>query len=675
MPARFAFEGTRASFRRSAIVGLFLSAVLAGAQGPSDQDLMSLSIEELAKTNVYSASRHLEDPRVAPSAVSIVSSEEIARYGWRTLGDILNSVRGFYTSYDRDYTYLGVRGVQRPGDYNSRILLMVNGHRLNDNVYDGALLGNEFPLDLDRIDHIEIVRGPSSSLYGTNAIFGIVNVITRRPKGGTSIEASGDSSSFLGRTGRLTGTYQKGRLSALLSGSLYRSAGQSDLFFPEFAATNRGVAVNLDGDRYTHTFADVQYGGLRVQGLFGTRTKILPTAAYSTNFDDPGTRTTDTRAYFDANYHRSLTSNTDLDVRAYYDAYRFEATYVFGSSPNRNLNFDRVSADWTGVEATVGHKMGRQRITAGANYEYSFRADQQNYNAGQPPLVNDHRTPWRAAAYGEAELNVIPKLTIHAGGRFDWFDPSGLVLSPRVAVVYQPNSRTALKYVFAKAFRAPNVYENYYSDGSSLIAPSTPLKAEHIGAHEVIFERSLTSWLRITADGFANDLKNLIDEVPNPVSGVDQFVNSGHDRGRGVEFELGAMQESGLSARASYTFSDTQNRFLHSALANSPSNMVKLHGTLPASRRAFAGLELLYTSGQTSYQGTPVPYSFLTNFTFSTTPLWGTWELSASCYNTLNQHWSSPAGPGLVQAAIPQDGRTYRFKISYRLPIGKARSK
>src|ERR1035441_10335573 len=129
---------------------LFSSCALY-AQSQSDQDVMSLSIEQLAQAKVFTASRHLEDSRQAPSSVSIIDAEEIRRYGWRTLGDVLNSLRGFYASYDRQYTYLGVRGVLRPGDYDSRILLMVNGHRLNDNVYDSAQIGREFPLDLDLI--------------------------------------------------------------------------------------------------------------------------------------------------------------------------------------------------------------------------------------------------------------------------------------------------------------------------------------------------------------------------------------------------------------------------------------------------------------------------------------------------------------------------------------------
>lgn len=634
-----------------------------------DQDLTSLTIEDLANVKVFSASRHLEDARQAPSAVSVITAEEITRYGWRTLADVLNSLRGFYTAYDRNYAYLGVRGFLRPGDYNSRILLLINGHRVNDNVYDGALIGTEFPLNLDLIDHIEVVRGPGSSLFGTNAVFGIINVITRQPKTDTMLEASGVESSFLGRTGRLTTSFQKGRLSALLSGSMYRSAGQSELFFPEFSTTNGGVAENADGDHYSQAFADLQYGAWRIQGLFGTRTKIIPTAAYETNFNDPGTRTTDTRGYVDASYHRSLSSLTDVDLRAYYDAYRYHGIYAYGAtnSAARYLNFDVGVADWSGVEATVGHQMGRQRVTAGASYEYSFRANQETYDAGQSPFLDDHRTPWLMAAYGEAELNLVPKLTIHAGGRLDYFDTFGGAFSPRLALVYSLNSRTTLKYIFGRAFRAPNAYENYYSDGTNIVTPNVPLKPEHIVSHDVVFERSLTSWLRITADGFYDRLGNLIDQTPDLATGMTHFSNVGQDRGRGVEFELEAIRASGLSGRASYTLAEAYNIIQRAPLENSPAHKAKLNAAIPVTSRAFAGLELLYVSAQESYQHTPVPSSFLTNITLSTKSLGKGWEFSASCYNAFDRRWFSPAGPGLRQAEIQQDGRTYRFKITYKL--------
>ena len=145
-------------------------------------DLSKLSLEQLVDLKidqVYGASAYLQKVTEAPSSVTIVTAEQIRRYGFRTLADVLRSVRGFYVTYDRNYSYVGVRGFSRPGDYNARVLLLIDGHRLNDNVFGSALIGSEFPLDIaiDRTprDH----PGPSSSLYGTSAFFAVINVITR----------------------------------------------------------------------------------------------------------------------------------------------------------------------------------------------------------------------------------------------------------------------------------------------------------------------------------------------------------------------------------------------------------------------------------------------------------------------------------------------------------------
>ena len=154
---------------------------------PADTgNLKDLSLEELMDVQVrtvYSASKRTQTLAEAPASVTIITADEIRKYGYRTLADILQSVRGFFVTYDRNYDYLGVRGFGRTGDYNSRVLLMVDGHRINDNVYDSAAIGTEFILDVDLIDRVEIVRGPASALYGSNAFFGVINVITRQRDG------------------------------------------------------------------------------------------------------------------------------------------------------------------------------------------------------------------------------------------------------------------------------------------------------------------------------------------------------------------------------------------------------------------------------------------------------------------------------------------------------------
>jgi iron complex outermembrane receptor protein len=272
-------------------------------------DLTEMSLENLMNIEVYSASKYLQSSAEAPASVTIITSDDIRKYGFQSLAEILQSVRGFYVTYDRNYSYAGIRGFGRTGDYNTRVLLLIDGHRLNDDVYDEALLGTEFPLDVDLIDRVEVIRGPSSSLYGSNAYFGVVNVITRRARDVGGAEASTDLGSFGTYKGRLTyGHRFKKGLSAVLSTSFYRSQGQRRLFFSEFdnPATNNGIAENADGDRFGQVFGSAAYRGFTLQGVYGSRRKQIPTASFGTVFDDPRTRTSDQEGYLDLQYDHTF---------------------------------------------------------------------------------------------------------------------------------------------------------------------------------------------------------------------------------------------------------------------------------------------------------------------------------------------------------------------------------
>jgi outer membrane receptor for ferrienterochelin and colicins len=450
------------------------------------------------------------------------------------------------------------------GDYNSRILLLVDGHRLNDNVYDTAAMGTEFPVDLDLINHIEIVRGPGSSLYGNNAVFGVINIITYHPGQETVVEASSDFSSFLGRSQRVTAMTTYGRVSALLSGTRYRSAGESPLFFPVFALpdTNNGHAESMDGSHFEQAFANLHYGHFRLQAAIADRIKKFPTASYGTLFNNPADHIEDSRGYVDLSFHRDLSAQTGLDLRAYYDAYGFAGTGATEAPDSTNLTvaFMKARADWTGTEANVTRQIGVQRITLGAKYEYSLRIEQRDFYAGQPAFFNSNESPWLAAVYGEVELNQIPKIAIHAGGRIAWFSTFGKALSPRVALIYSPQSQTAVKYILAEAFRAPNAYEGYYADNFAILKPPRSLVPERILSNEIVFERSLTPWLAFTADAYYNQLQKLIDQVQANPQGQTWFVNDGLVHAKGIELELGAERASGLESHASFIPSVSERR-------------------------------------------------------------------------------------------------------------------
>ncbi|WP_256360438.1 TonB-dependent receptor plug domain-containing protein [Methylomonas koyamae] len=166
--------------RKLIAASFFASAALAG-EAPQD-DFTNLSIEELLNLEIISASRLGPKTSQAPTSVSILTAKDIRTFGWRTLAEALNSLRGLFTSSDRNYSFLGARGFMRSGDYNSRILLMIDGQRLNENIYDGGYIAQEFMLDMDLVDHIEYVPGSGSSIYGANAFLGMINIVTKQGK-------------------------------------------------------------------------------------------------------------------------------------------------------------------------------------------------------------------------------------------------------------------------------------------------------------------------------------------------------------------------------------------------------------------------------------------------------------------------------------------------------------
>ncbi len=128
------------------------------------------SLDSLLNIKIDAAAKYSQSIREAPASVTVITAADIADYHYQTVGDALGSVRGFYLSYDRAYLYLGVRGFSRPSDYNNRILILLNGHTMNENIFDFALIGTALGMHLNNVERIEIVQGPGSVLYGSRAI-------------------------------------------------------------------------------------------------------------------------------------------------------------------------------------------------------------------------------------------------------------------------------------------------------------------------------------------------------------------------------------------------------------------------------------------------------------------------------------------------------------------------
>jgi iron complex outermembrane receptor protein len=640
-----------------------------------------LSLEQLADLpidSVFSASMYVQKVTEAPSSVTIITADEIRRFGHRTLADVLRTVRGFYVTYDRNYSYLGVRGFSRPGDYNARVLLQVDGHRLNDGVFGSALIGTEFPLDVDLIERIEIIRGPSSALYGTSAFFAVINVITKRG-GDHGLDASATLGSFDAYEGR--GTYSR-RFAAgpelLVSATGYQSDGQSALFYPEFddPATNNGIAEHADADQFAKLFARMSAGNLTFQALYGTRDKAIPTASFGTVFDDPRSRTIETLGFLDLQYTRKLRAQWELASRLSYDRYGYDGDYVFGSEEesraSRVINKDFARGNSWGAEAKASRRVARiQRVALGAEYRDNFRQDQYNYDLDPFfQYLDDRRQSQNWALYAQDEIALHPKLLLNLGVRHDRYESFGGTTNPRLALIYYPRKSTTLKVLYGEAFRAPNAYELYW--WQSDVAKANPgLRPETNQTGEVVVEHYLDSRFRVAATSFYYHINDLITQQTDPADGLLVYNNIDEITARGLELEAEAKWPSGPQGRVSYTLQRSRNEMTGESLTNSPGHLVQFNLMAPVFKGGgSAGFLFQYVGPRRTLTGDSVDGAFLPSVTLVSSRLSRHLELSASIYNLTNVTYSDPGSEEHRQDAIVQDGRNYRVRLTYHFGRG-----
>ncbi len=636
----------------------------------SGSDLADASFEQLANMKVYTASKHLQSGADAPSSITVVTADEIQKHGYRTLAAVLQSVRGFFVTYDRNYSSLGVRGFARPGDYNTRILLLVDGHRLNDNVYDEAMLGTEFPVDINLIQQIEIIRGPASSLYGSNALFAVVNVITKRGRDIDGLEVSAEAGSFNSYKGRMAYGRKLHGLEFLVSGSFYDSKGGNQLFFPQFNTpqTSNGIASHADDDQVGSGLVTASYHDFTLQAVYGTREKGIPTAAYGATFNNRGTRTTDAHDYIDFRYEHTFANSWNVMARAFYDRYTYQGTYEFQSASDpaqTTPNLDHADGKWWGTEIQVSKTVFRRhRITAGSEYRDNFRQDQSNFDINPfASYLNDQRQSFVTAAYLQDEFTIAKSLTLNAGFRYEYYDHVSSSVNPRAALIYRPWTQTAFKLIYGEAFRIPNVFELYYSVLPNL--PNPALKSEKIRTGEVVWEQGLSRHVWLSSSVFFTRMNGLI--TAEPVGTDFQIYRNLQDvKSAGIEEEIRGQFSKGLEGTLSYSFQQTKDSNTNQFLSNSPRNLVKVSLSQPFLRNhLFVSADAQSRSRIQSLLGGEVSPVSVVNLTVLGRKLGNHTDLSASAYNLLDKKYFDPPSNENLQMPIQQDGRSFRVTLTW----------
>lgn len=581
---------------------------------PDESELFRFQ-EEL----VTVASRYEQTVRKAPSIVTLVTAEEIRTRGYRTVADLLRDLPGIYlykSTEGRDLA--GIRGVLSAD--NNKLLVLVDGQPWYDGVYTHGWIGDALPIG--NIRQVEVIKGPGSAIYGTNAFAGVVNIVTWRPEdldgarvrwsagsvGRSDLVASAGGASTVGGTRVAVATYAR-VLSQLGDGLDVVPSGERDILGhdPKKSVNIGGrleiadLTLQLHHLDYRHTFLrgelddpndalgktldtfDLEYANTFASARYaldlGTDLALAP-HAWAQRHDNPGAYFLDngfTTAESAPGVFETVRDTTTVETE------KDTTRWGLGLDIEARPALDHVLVAGLGLESVDVVALYDAEIAFGEH-----RAEPTGFAAfdscGRPvglPRGGDadcsHPKLRNLYGYGQYTWTALPSLELTGGARVDKRIPVNegenasdgafvLSVSPRLGLLLVPSDSVTAKLLYGRAFRAPSVRE--------VLVVSTPdpdtgdyefasgnvnLLPETVQTVEAEVTSVVAKGVELRADGSFSQLDNEIDKVNPP----NKYCNiPGHLAIVGAE--AGARIETG-PARLGLDYALTSAKYTGSA--------------------------------------------------------------------------------------------------------------
>jgi len=547
------------------LIGGGAAPVLAGGNPPGDADVPAVDVADLPplppqgedrtqSASLFAASAVEEDVVVGAakreqslgnvaSAVTVISGDRLRRFGYRTVAEALRAVAGVHVVDDHLTERVGIRGLQILGDFNTRLLVLIDGATLNEVWGAFAGLGWDLPVGIDDIARIEVIRGPVSSLYGTNAFFGIINIVTRGAAETPRVWGRIGGSTFA--AGTMAAGFAVGSVDRQLRGSVVGQLRRGEtLSVP-------GIGTGLDADGMQNVAASLvgAYQGAFAQLRFYHRARELPFAPFDSLVGSDRTREFDTLGVAEGGYTREVSKRLTLSGRGYLNVYRFSDLLIQEVAPTDPFH-DVGDALWVGSElraryAVLGDRLG---ITAGGE-AMVIKTESRSYPGSALP-ADRVRVPKDFSIQGiYAEADAVPTswLSATAGVRFDRNSILEDRLSPRAAVFFARKELFGLKLLYAEGFRNPSAFEAFFEDGTDFEA-NPNVRAERIRSFEAVAWGRPAPGISARVSGFRWSAQRLLEQEVDASTGLLQFVNRGQATTLGVEAELSYRDTAGWYA-------------------------------------------------------------------------------------------------------------------------------
>jgi iron complex outermembrane receptor protein len=539
-----------------AVLGAVPCALVAQQAPATPLDLGSEMDAILHTDQIKAASKRAQDVASAPADVVVLRGSDLRALGYRTLGDALGGVVGFVTNQDRAYQGLGMAGNYVLGDQNSRVLVLLDGHALNSPAEVGSSkVGEDFGIPLELVDHVEIVRGPASSLYGNNAFQALVNVSTVFAAGSVrspfQAAATGGSAGLGELWAQGTWTLPGATVSLMASG--FRRSGTA-LDFPQLAVGE--LPAQADEERRQSAYLYVKGGNWSFSGSVINRRQGLASGPFDTEPGNLDTYYRNQRLAAEFKWE-PRTENVAWMFRLFGDRNTFSDSFVQNLDGTVHAETDHDPDRSVGLEAQGRMPLGEHlSLTFGTELQrhrfdglYLDAADNETVGTAVDYVIGNTylETTWQpsdtwTAVAGLQRADWIPGTvtnTLNGQGRNLEKDSISRI-TPRFTLIWKPVPGDVWKLVYGQGFRFPTIFERYYTDGTSQAAHPS-IQPEVLTSAQVSWSRNWgAGWvLHMAASAFSG--RNII--VPGATGqgedAQEQYQNATDtQKGSAVETEL-----------------------------------------------------------------------------------------------------------------------------------------
>lgn len=621
---------------------VFLIAALSCSllQAEDSSDLSSLSLEDLLNIQVTSTSRRDESQHLAPGVITVVSSQEIQQYGARNLGDVIDRLVGMQVlgSHQRPHNKTSIRAMNGAHQEGWEVILL-NGRPIHEGTDGGFNFDIYLGFPLDMIDHIEVIRGPGSVIYGTNAMAGVINIVTKDAQktiNETRVDLSGGS--FDRRQVQVSSLIGGTDYSLNIGLNAIRANGDS---VDNVAAINVGPPKTYNrgtyetGENSDNLVINGKYKGFSLNAMVMNNDED----SGGSTFALPSSPMNKKRKFLDFGYLYDITSGWDVSLN--YTVNLSEFDWQINSTGARNHYKDRYDMTEIILRGNVTTDLNLLVGANSSNYETEFKT-------GFPYSEMNNKS-----AYTQIDYMLSPKQKVIAGVQLNKPEDTQSDLSKRAGFIQGFGDNWWLKLLYSEAYRSPNLQEAKIT--ATTLIGNPLLNPEKVATYDAqLIYQTTNQYYAIAL--YDTMLKNLIVRIPYaPQPTKSTFTNQGDVHFQGIEIE-GRIQVSddfSVLGNVSYQVNKTNNGAEDTTFA--PNTMAKLGGSYSgiygmniALFDSYIGKSHALSVAGAALNPPADPYHLLTaNIIIDTAKMWGMGQSGRSSLalyldNILNEDIYSP---------------------------------